>query len=87
MNCNKIISDKNCNTVIQEEYDKNYVYVYVLQLNHTTGIISNTFIRTAEDEIPIFDIRYDGFYTLATLKVSKHYGQLYYKNDKFYYNF
>jgi hypothetical protein len=41
MNCNKIIHDNNCNTIVQEDdYDINYAFVYVLQLNQTTGITS-----------------------------------------------
>jgi len=41
MNCNKIIYDKNCNTIVREDnYDSNYVFVYVLQLNQTTGVTS-----------------------------------------------
>jgi len=49
MNCNKIKYDKNCNIIIQEDYDNEYAFVYVLQLNRTTGIISDIFIRTSEE--------------------------------------
>lgn len=85
MNCNKIIYDKNCNTIIQEEYDNEYAYIYILQLNRTTETISNIFIRTKESETPLFDLGLDGFYTLVTLKLSKDENQeYYYKDDKFY---
>lgn len=87
MNCNRIIYDKNCNTIIQDEYDNNYVYVYVLQLNQTTGLISNIYIRTKEDEIPSFNLGVDGFYTLVTLKVPKGQGTEYYYNDDKFYHF
>jgi len=49
MNCNRITYDKNCNIIIQEDYDNEYAFVYVLQLNRTTEIISNIFIRTSEE--------------------------------------
>jgi hypothetical protein len=72
MNCNKIIHDNNCNTIIQEDsYDNNYAFVYVLQLNQTTGTTSQVFIKTSEDQQIIFDLGFDGFYTLVTMKVPK----------------
>lgn len=86
MNCNKITYDKNCNTIIQDDsYNNDYVFVYVLQLNQTTGIVSDYFIRTEEDQQVIFDLGMDGFYTLVTLKVPKGEGtEYYYKNGNFY---
>lgn len=86
MNCNnKITYDKNCNTIIQEEYNNDYAYIYVLQLNQTTGVTSNVFIRTDEEETPSFGLGMDGFYTLVTLKLSKDENQeYYYKDGKFY---
>ncbi len=88
MNCNRIKYDKNCNIIIQEDYDNEYAFVYVLQLNRTTEIISNIFIRTSEEQIPTFDLGLDGFYTLVTLKISKDdNSEYYYKNDKFYHSY
>lgn len=88
MNCNKIIYDKNCNTIIQDDtYDSNYVFVYILQLNQTTGLISNVFIKTEEDQQVIFDLGLDGFYTLVTLKVPKGEGTEYYYKDSQFYHF
>ena len=85
MNCNKIIYDKDCNIIIQEDYNNEYAFVYVLQLNRTTEIISDIFIRTSEEQIPTFNLGLDGFYTLVTLKISKDdNSEYYYKNDKFY---
>ena len=85
MNCNRITYDKNCNTVIQDAYDDNYAFVYILQLNQTTGIISNVFVRTEEDQIPTFNLGMDGFYTLVTLKIPKGDGlEYYYKDGKYY---
>lgn len=88
MNCNKIIYDRNCNTIIQEDnYDSNYAFVYVLQLNQTTGITSQVFIKTSEEEPIIFNIGLDGFYTLVTLKVPKDpQSEYYYQNEDFYHN-
>ena len=86
MNCNKIIHDKNCNTIVQEDnYDINYAFVYILQLNQTTGITSQVFIKTSEEEQVIFDLGLDGFYTLVTIKLSKTPGEGYYFYEgKFY---
>lgn len=84
MNCNKITYDKNCNIIINEEYDSNYAYVYILQLNKTTEITSQVFIKTSEDQKVLFDIGLDGFYTLVTLKVPIEYGIYFYSNNKFY---
>lgn len=88
MNCNKIIHDKNCNTIVQEDnYDNNYAFVYVLQLNKTTGITNQVFIKTSEEEPVLFNIGLDGFYTLVTLKVPKDsQANYYYQNDDFYHN-
>ena len=86
MNCNRIIYDKNCNTIIQDDvFDSEYIYVYILQLNQTTGIISNVFIKTKEDEVPKFGLGLDGFYTLVTMKVPNGPGtEYYYDSGKFY---
>ena len=87
MNCNKITYDKNCNTIIQEDYNNEYAYIYVLQLNQTTGIISSVFVKTNEDEIPSFNLGMDGFYTLVTLKLPKEEDQEYYYKNGEYYHF
>lgn len=86
MNCNKIIYDKNCNTIIQDDtYDNNYVFVYVLQLNQTTGLITDIFIKTEENQEVVFKLGLDGFYTLVTFKIPKGEGtEYYYKDGKFY---
>ena len=74
MICDKIISDKDCNTLVTgEEFLYPYIYIYVLQLNKVDGTtLSQTFIRNkAEDEIK-FTIGQDGFYTLCRLKVLRN---------------
>ena len=87
MNCNKIIYDKDCNIIIQEDFDQNYVYVYILQLNRTTGLDSETIIKTKEDCNVIFEFKEDGFYTLLTIKVPTNpLMPYYYKNGSFYKN-
>lgn len=88
INCDKIISDRNCNIVIQEEFDKKFVYVYILQHTTADGTISNqVIIRDKKSEQAVFSTTSDGFYTLVTIVVpvdeSKYF---YYKNGKFYKN-
>lgn len=87
MNCNRIIYDKNCNIIIQDEYENGYAYVYILQLNQTTGIISSVYVRTEEDQTPSFNLGMDGFYTLVTLKIPNGEGSEYYYKDGKYYHY
>lgn len=87
MNCNsKITYDNDCNILIHEtNFDNDFVYVYVLQLNRTTGIITDVSIKVNEDEQTIFNSNLDGFYTLVTLKVPKNTeSEYHYNNEKFY---
>lgn len=87
MNCNKIITDKNCNTIIQDEpFDTEHVFIYILQLNKSDdNIYSQTFIRESFDQDIVFNIGSDGYYTLCRLIVTKdESAPYYYKNGKFY---
>ena len=87
MNCNKIITDKNCNTIIQNEaFNPNYVYIYILQLNKYDGkTYSQIFVRTQKEEKIVFNIRQDGYYTLCRLIVPLSDKEpYYYKNEKIY---
>ena len=87
MNCNsRITYDNDCNTVVHElNFDNDFVYVYVLQLNKTNELITNIAIKTTETEEVIFDLGLDGFYTLVTLKIPKDVErEYYYSNGKFY---
>lgn len=86
MNCNsKITYDKNCNISVHElNYDKRYVYAYILQFNKSDNLTSEVSIKTDEKDIT-FELGTDGFYTLVTAKVSKDENdEYYYKNGKFY---
>lgn len=87
MICDKIISDENCNTIVQDElFDSKYAYIYILQLNKSDGnYINQIFNRENEDQDIIFTIRQDGYYTLCRLIVSKDSNEpYYYKDGKFY---
>ena len=87
MICDKIIADKNCNTIVQnEEFDPRYVYIYIIQLNKYDGTtVSQTFVRTEAEQEIIFTIGQDGFYTLCRLRISKDENdKYYYKDDQFY---
>lgn len=88
MICDKIVSDKDCNTIVKNEgFNPNYIYIYILQLNKTGNkTISQTFLKTNPTEEIKFTIGQDGYYTLCKLKVpldnSKPY---YYKDGRFMY--
>ena len=86
MNCNKIFYDKDCNTIVQEEYEDEYAFVYILQLNQTTGPVNQVFIKTNEEQEVKFDLKADGFYTLVTLKIPFDNEKPYYYMDNKFYN-
>lgn len=69
----KIISDKDCNTiVVNEEFLYPYVYVYILQLNKVDGTTeTQTIIREYVQQKIKFTIKKDGFYTLCKLKIKR----------------
>ena len=72
----------DCNTVVHElNYNNNYVYVYVLQLNKSDELITRIATKENEYEEVIFDLGLDGFYTLTTLKVPKDSTKEYYFRD------
>ena len=70
----KIISDKDCNTiVVNEEFLYPYVYIYILQLNRADGTTENqTLIREFVEQKIQFTIGQDGFYTLCKLKIKRN---------------
>ena len=70
----KIISDKDCNTiVVNEEFLYPYVYIYILQLNRSDGTTENqVIIREFVQQKIKFTIKKDGFYTLCKLKIRRN---------------
>lgn len=74
MTCDKIITDRDCNTIVKnEEFSNLFIYIYILQLNNNDGTTkSQTFIREKEDDEIKFTIRKDGFYTLCRLKILRN---------------
>lgn len=89
MICDKIVADKNCNTIVQNEaFDPAFIYIYILQLNKYDGdTISQTFVKTSPEEEIVFTIGQDGYYTLCRLIVPLDESQpYYYKGGKFYKN-
>lgn len=70
----KIISDKDCNTlVVNEEFLYPYIYVYILQLNKSDGTTkSQSIIREYAQQKIQFTMKQDGFYTLCKLKIKRN---------------
>lgn len=88
MICDKIISDKNCNTIIQnEEFNPQYMYVYILQLNKSDGSkVSQALYRTKESDELKFTIGLDGYYTICKIEVPLDTSMPYhYRDGKFMY--
>ena len=87
MICDKIISDKNGNTIVQnEDFNPEYVYVYILQYNKTSGeTMSQTVIREKEEDEIVFTIGKDGFYTMCKLIIPLDEGKPYYYRDGSFY--
>lgn len=86
MKCDKIITDKNCNIIVNDDnFNLDYVKVFILKYNKTdkTQII----IKTSESQSVIFNMVNDGFYTLCELQVPiDERSVYYYKNGKFYHS-
>lgn len=83
MNCKSVITyDMDCNTIIHDvNFDENYVYIYVLQLNKSNEIITQVAKRENIEDQVVFDIGQDGFYTLITVKVPRDPSKEYYYRD------
>lgn len=88
MELKKIQNNRNCSITIQEdEYNPNYAYVYILQLNRIQKTTNQILIKNSEEDELNFNLNYDGFYTLITLKVPYDWRSPYYfKDGKFYKN-
>lgn len=85
MNCTKIHVDKNFNIIVDEEYNQDFAYVYILQHTKSNGDTdSQTLIKDTNKKIS-FETISDGYYVLITLKVPKdETNYYYYKDEKFY---
>ena len=87
MNCKSVLTyDMDCNTIVHDlNFDEEYAYVYILQLNKSNETITQVAIKENIGDCIKFDIGQDGFYTLITVKIprdtSKEY---YYKDGKVY---
>lgn len=89
MKCNRIITNKNCNIVVQDESNnENFVYIYVLQLNRSYKKSNQIVVKTKYSDETVFDFSEDGFYTLLTLEVPINDGKspYYYEKGHFFKN-
>lgn len=87
MNCNKQIRfDKNFNIIVEEEFDSEYAFVYILQHTYSDGNCYNRVLIKDSEEFEVkFPTTEDGFYTLITLKVPLNVlNYFYYRDGKFY---
>ena len=78
--------NKKCATVIEDDFDSNYLHIYILQRNRVDGTRVNQIkYRGKEEEEIIFDLNEDGYYTLGKLKISYNPAdKYYYKDGKFF---
>ena len=85
--CKKITHDINCNIIVRDakDYDENFVYIYLLQLNkYNSAPFTQVFVKNAENQMIEFQGQ-DGYYTLCELKISKDETNPYYfKDNKIY---
>lgn len=83
MNCKSVITyDMDCNTIVHDiNFDENYAYIYVLQLNKSNEVITQVAKRENIEDQVVFDIGQDGFYTLITIKVPRDTSKEYYYRD------
>lgn len=87
MNCNKIYTDKKFNIIVSEDFDQEYVYVYILQ-HPNKNIPDNIIIKENSEQEVKFKTFSDGCYGLITLIVPiDPINYYYYREGKFYHNF
>ena len=87
--CNKILTDKNCNIVIEDyTFNCNYIQVFILKQNSSKeDNPTQVIIKTNRHQQLLFNGNGDGFYTICKLTVPiDEKASYYYKDEKFYHN-
>ena len=84
--CGRILSDLNCNIIIsEEEFDPDFVYIYILQYNGSKKECSKVIVKEKENQEIKFKVDNDGYYTLCTIKLRTNDKlNYYYKDNKLY---
>ena len=89
MNCNRLITDKDCNIIVQNDpFEEGFVYVYILQYNPSNedNVINQMVIRESEEDEVLFSIGKDGFYTLLTIPMPTSDEEQFHFKDGYFYN-
>ena len=85
MNCYRIYSDRQCNTVVEnDEFKEGFVNIYILQrkrLNCTSSICQTIIRENPEDDV-VFTIGEDGYYILCRIVLSTNPEDLYYYSNR-----
>lgn len=86
-NCNRVYTDKNCNLIIDDDFDNNYVYIYIIK--HTTSSGTSThkiILREKESDLATCSTTEDGYYSICKIDVplDPKEALYYYKDGRFY---
>lgn len=86
--CNRIIVDKECNIIIQDDFDKNYINIYIIKHTDASGNITSMItLKTKESDQIVCDFKVDGNYSICKIDVPlDETNPYYYKDGKFYKN-
>lgn len=87
-NCDRIRTDRECNIIIEDEFDENYVNIYIIKHTDASGNVTSMLsLKTKESDQVICDFKVDGNYNICKIDVPLNEANLYYyKDGKFYKN-
>lgn len=82
-----ITNDMQCNMYVQDDdFTEGYAYIYIVQLNQTSGVsVATTKIKTKADQEIYFPADQDGFYTFLRIKIPNIQNDSYYTDGKTFY--
>lgn len=87
-NCDRIRIDRNCNLIIEDEFDENFVNIYIIKHTRADGTVTSMVaIKEKESDTIICKFKLDGHYNICRIDVPLNkINPYYYKDGKFYKN-